>query len=79
MFQHPSALIFGSEAALQVLMQDQYVHESLSLFDKVTLALVGIGPIEPSRLLTLSGNVFSQEEQNYLRDHGAVGDILLHF
>jgi len=75
----PAPGIVGSVAALQVLLQDQYVHEALSLIDKVTLALVGIGSIEPSRLLTLSGNVFSQEEQNYLRDHGAVGDILLHF
>jgi DNA-binding transcriptional regulator LsrR (DeoR family) len=60
-------------------MDDQYVREAFGLFDQVTLALVGIGAVEPSRLLTLSGNIFSQEEQDYLSSHGAVGDILLHF
>ncbi len=43
------------------------------------IALVGIGDIEPSKLLTLSGNVFSLEEQEELRGKGAVGDILLRF
>ncbi len=75
----PTPGLVGSEAAVQVLMEDQYVKEVVDLFDKVTLALVGIGSIEPSRLLTLSGNIFSLQEQDYLREQGAVGDILLRF
>jgi len=75
----PTPGVVGTEAALQVLMQDEYVSEAIGLFDKVTLALVGIGAVEPSKLLTLSGNIFSQEEKDYLRQHGAVGDILLRF
>jgi len=71
--------IIGSEAALQVLLDDQYVQETLQLFDRVSVALVGIGVIEPSKLLTLSGNIFSFEEQEVLRGKGAVGDILLRF
>ncbi|MEW5869242.1 MAG: sugar-binding transcriptional regulator [Chloroflexota bacterium] len=71
--------IVGSEAALKVLLADQYVQEGVQLFDQVTIALVGIGDIEPSKLLTLSGNVFSLEEQEVLRGKGAVGDILLRF
>ncbi len=75
----PAPGVVGTEAALKVLLEDQYVKEVIGLFDRVTLALVGIGAVEPSRLLTLSGNIFSQEEQDDLRSHGAVGDILLRF
>jgi DNA-binding transcriptional regulator LsrR (DeoR family) len=75
----PAPGVVGSEAALRVLMEDQYVKEAAGLFNQVTLALVGIGSVEPSRLLTLSGNIFSQEEQDYLSQHGAAGDILLRF
>jgi DNA-binding transcriptional regulator LsrR (DeoR family) len=75
----PTPGVVGSEAALKVLMEDQYVNDVIKLFDTVTLALVGIGSIEPSRLLTLSGNIFSQDEEDYLRQQGAVGDILLRF
>lgn len=75
----PAPGIVGSEGALQVLLEDQYVCEALDLFDQVTMALVGIGAITPSKLLTLSGNIFSNDELNYLRENGAVGDILLRF
>jgi DNA-binding transcriptional regulator LsrR (DeoR family) len=75
----PAPGIVGSEAALRVLMEDYYVKEALELFDQVTLALVGIGSLKPSKLLDLSGNVFTKDELDYLRGHGAVGDILLRF
>ncbi len=75
----PAPGVVGTEAALQVLMEDQYVKEAIAQFNRVTLALVGIGAVEPSRLLTLSGNIFSQAEQDDLRRRGAVGDILLRF
>ena len=71
--------IVGSPEVLKVLREDQYVQEALALFDRITLALVGIGDVEPSKLLTLSGNVFSLEEQEQIRRMGAVGDILLRF
>jgi DNA-binding transcriptional regulator LsrR (DeoR family) len=75
----PAPGIVGSQAALQVLLADQYVRETMDLFEHVNMALVGIGDVEPSKLLTLSGNVLSMEEQDHLRHIGAVGDILLHF
>lgn len=75
----PAPGVVGSEATLQVFLQDQYVQAAMSLFDKVSLALVGIGAVEPSELLADSGNIFTVEEQDTLRGQGAVGDILLHF
>ncbi|MEN4013896.1 MAG: sugar-binding transcriptional regulator [Bellilinea sp.] len=71
--------VIGSEAGLQVLMEDTFVRETISLFDSVSLALVGIGALEPSKLLVESGNVFSLKELESLRANGAVGDVLLRF
>jgi DNA-binding transcriptional regulator LsrR (DeoR family) len=45
----------------------------------VTVALVGIGALEPSRLLAASGNVFAPRELEKLRRKGAVGDVCLRF
>ena len=75
----PAPGIVGSEAALRVLLEDHYVKEALALFEKVTMALVGVGSLKPSTLLNLSGNVFTGAEQEYLQTRGAVGDILLRF
>lgn len=71
--------IVGSAQALQVLLEDQYIKEAMNLFNEVSLALVGIGAVEPSELLADSGNIFSNEELDMMRNNGAAGDILLHF
>jgi DNA-binding transcriptional regulator LsrR (DeoR family) len=71
--------VVGSRETRDILLGDSFVSEAVVLFDRVTLALVGIGSVEPSRLLASSGNVFSQEELDLLRAHGAVGDICLRF
>ncbi len=75
----PVPSILGSEASLQVLLDDPYVREAVDTFNDVTMALVGIGAVEPSNLLAESGNIYSEEEKAILRANGAVGDILLHF
>lgn len=75
----PAPGVVGSAESLQVLLEDRFVQEALALFDQVTLALVGIGSIRPSQLLASSGNVFSSEELDVLRQHGAVGDVCLRF
>ena len=75
----PAPGIVGSEWALKVLLEDQYIQEAMNLFNEVSLALVGIGAVEPSELLADSGNIFSNEELDILRSKGAIGDILLHF
>jgi len=62
-----------------VLMKDRFVQEAAQLMNTVTLALVGIGSVEPSRMLAESGNVFSHDELETLRKQGAVGDICLRF
>jgi DNA-binding transcriptional regulator LsrR (DeoR family) len=60
-------------------LKDQFIKEAVTLFEEITLALVGIGSVEPSKLLASSGNVFSEEELDVLREAGAAGDICLRF
>jgi DNA-binding transcriptional regulator LsrR (DeoR family) len=75
----PAPGVVGSADSMRVLLDDQFVQESLALFDQITLALVGVGSVSPSHLLASSGNVFSSEELDVLRQHGAVGDVCLRF
>lgn len=75
----PAPGIVGAPETKQAFLQDQFVQAALARFEHVTLALVGIGDVEPSRLLASSGNVFSREELDQLRRLGAVGDICLRF
>lgn len=75
----PAPGVLGSADAKPIMMEDRFVREATALFDEVTLALVGIGTVEPSGLLASSGNVFSPEELDMLREAGAVGDICLRF
>ena len=71
--------VVGSAEARRVLSRDASVRQATDLFDSIDLALVGIGSMEPSRLLINSGNAFSPEEIRELRKVGAVGDICLRF
>lgn len=75
----PAPGIVGSEETRQALVDDVFTSECIAMFDRITLALVGIGDIEPSKLLASSGNRFSAEELEMLRQNGAVGDICLRF
>jgi len=71
--------IAASVDAREALVDDQFVREALEGLADVTLALVGIGALEPSSLLQSSGNIFSEAELASLGARGAVGDICLRF
>lgn len=71
--------IVPSAGARDVLLNEPYVRQAIKLFGEVTVALVGIGAVEPSPLLADSGNVFSAEDLRSLRRAGAVGDICMRF
>lgn len=68
-----------SREAKLVMLSDQYVRETMDVFSKITMAIVGIGAVEPSSMLARSGNIFSTKELADLADAGAVGDISLRF
>ncbi|HUF74620.1 MAG TPA: sugar-binding domain-containing protein, partial [Longimicrobiales bacterium] len=75
----PAPGVLGSAEARRVLCADPFVAQALAQFERVTLALVGIGAVQPSRLLASSGNVFERGELEVLRKRGAVGDVCLRF
>jgi DNA-binding transcriptional regulator LsrR (DeoR family) len=75
----PAPSSVGSREARDVLLADQFVHRAVSLFDRLDVALVGIGGQEPSGLLASSGNVFSPQELQTVREAGGVGDIGLRY
>ncbi|MCY4053655.1 MAG: sugar-binding transcriptional regulator [Hyphomicrobiales bacterium] len=71
--------VVQSHEAKLVLLNDNYVRETMDFFDKITLAIVGIGAIAPSNMLARSGNVFSSRELVEIKEAGGVGDISLRF
>lgn len=75
----PVPAVVGGLDTRQLYLQDPFVCETIERFDSVTLALVGIGSLEPSDLLASSGNIFSPQELQALRDQGAVGDVCLRY
>jgi DNA-binding transcriptional regulator LsrR (DeoR family) len=68
-----------SPEATAAHLADPLLQQTAVYFDKLTVALVGIGALHPSRLLGESGNVFSDNELRELERLGAVGDISLRF
>ncbi len=68
-----------SREAKLVLLGDPFVRETMDLFARITLAVVGIGAVEPSRMLARSGNVFSSRELADVAEAGGVGDMSLRF
>lgn len=75
----PAPGVASSTASKRALLGDSFVQETIGEFDHVTLALVGIGAVEPSRMLANSGNVFTSAELQELKDSGAEGDVCLRF
>lgn len=75
----PAPGVASSVQMRDELLSNPFVHQAVELFDHITLALVGIGSMEPSKLLLSSGNVFTAEELTMLQEQGAVGDMFLRF
>ena len=71
--------ITSSREAKLVMLADPAVRETMDMFDRITLAIIGIGAVQPSEMLARSGNVFSRQEMDVLNEAGAVGEISYRF
>jgi DNA-binding transcriptional regulator LsrR (DeoR family) len=71
--------LVGSPAIRKALMSDPSVREVTELWSRLTVALVGIGSLDPSPLLRRSGNALAESEQDELRSLGAVGDVCFRY
>lgn len=61
------------------LVREPTIAEVLKACEDLTVALVGVGSLEPSTLLRESGNAIAAEEEHRLRDQGAIGDVCMRF
>jgi len=57
------------------LLSDPSMQEVSRHWRELTMAVMGIGSIEPSDILAVSGNAFSTSDRQQLISDGAVGDI----
>ena len=67
--------VVGDPAIRDSLLQDPSMQEVARHWNDLTMAIMGIGSIEPSDVLATSGNAFAAEEREGLLSQGAVGDI----
>lgn len=75
----PAPGLVGTQEAREALVRDPLVTEMMETWQRLTLALIGVGSLEPSPMLRESGNAITEAEQEELRSLGAVGDICLRF
>ena len=75
----PSPGLVGSPALRAALMDDPGVRVVQDVWADLTLTLLGIGTLQPSPLLRMSGNSLSEDEQRELDAAGAVGDVCLRY
>lgn len=67
--------IVGDGRAREVIMADPAIRRVVDVWDQLTVALLGLGSIDPSPLLRDSGNVVPRALLDEIRDKGGVGDI----
>jgi len=67
--------VAASREAKLVLLGDSFVRDTMEQFENISLAIVGIGAVEPSSMLAQSGNIFSEAELNQLTEGGAVAEL----
>ncbi|MEU1803053.1 sugar-binding transcriptional regulator [Streptomyces sp. NPDC019937] len=77
-FMSAPGLVAGATVR-DAILADPKVSSVAAAWKNLTIAIVGIGSLDPSPLLRRSGNIFSDDDQEQLRALGAVGDICLHF
>ena len=75
----PAPGLLASADMRQMFISDPNIEPVLRACDDLTMALVGIGSIEPSPLLRESGNAVAESELPALRAAGAVGDVCIRF
>lgn len=75
----PAPGLVSTPEAARALFANQNISSVLDSVDELTLLLVGVGSIEPSKLLKESGNSLSEKERKELAKLGAVGDVCMRF
>ncbi|WP_432989508.1 sugar-binding transcriptional regulator [Dactylosporangium sp. CA-233914] len=61
------------------LVREPSIAAVLDAWQDLTVALVGVGSLEPSTLLRQSGNAIATQEEQRLRELDAIGDVCMRF
>lgn len=75
----PAPGVVSSPQVRDSLMADPHIAAVRDSWAHLTMALVGIGNVQPSPLLVSSGNTLSATDLAGLSAQGAVGDVCLNF
>ncbi|WP_395108138.1 sugar-binding transcriptional regulator [Actinomadura sp. SCN-SB] len=75
----PAPGLLASSDMRQMIVTEPNIESVLKACGDLTMALVGIGSINPSPLLRESGNAFDENELPDLLAAGAVGDVCMRF
>ncbi|MCL2316212.1 MAG: MarR family transcriptional regulator [Actinomycetia bacterium] len=73
----PGVLLSGADVAS--LLKAPSLAEATTAWHELTVALLGIGSVEPSPLARESGNILPEATLEVLRGQGAVGDICFRY
>jgi DNA-binding transcriptional regulator LsrR (DeoR family) len=71
--------VVSSPEMHEMMMRDPSCLNVFAYYGKLSMILMGIGSLSPSRLLQESGNAIDSQDMEELRDRGAVGDVCLRF
>jgi len=75
----PAPGIVKKVAEKALLMSDPYIKQAFQTFERLDLAIVGIGAPSSNSILLQEGTILSIDDLELLRMNGAVGDIVLRF
>lgn len=75
----PTPGIVSTRTARDTLFQDPHVQDAAREWERLTDVIVGIGTVDPSPLLRISGNAIGDRELSMLAGMGAVGDVATRF
>lgn len=75
----PTPGLVSDATVRRALLEDPGVIGVHRAWQQLTVALVGIGSVQPSPLLQRSGNAIDPVQQAELKELGAVGDVCLRF
>lgn len=71
--------VVSSQEVRDSLLSDPQIAAVRGEWRDLTMALVGIGSVQPSALLVSSGNTLPDRDLQALAEQGAVGDVCLNF
>jgi DNA-binding transcriptional regulator LsrR (DeoR family) len=75
----PAPGIMDSRHSKDAVLSDSHIQQTISLFEDITVAYVGIGAPTPDSVLVRDGSIITRAEIDQLVALGAVGDIALRF